>query len=85
HCSHEARTRVRENDSDPKIVSSIFARLKQWALRDAEQARVRITDQKNHEYEFKTLTELNPIKGQALSIQNYPQLDPIELYAWFLG
>lgn len=86
HCSHEARTRFRENDSDPKIVSSIFARLKQWALRDAEQASVRITDQKNHEYEFQALKELNPIKGQTLNIQkDYPQLDPIELYAWFLG
>lgn len=86
HCSHEARTRFRENDSDPKIVSSIFARLKQWALREAEQARVRITDQNNHEYEFKPLFELNPIKGQSLNIQkDYPQLDPIELYAWFLG
>ncbi|AUX85694.1 hypothetical protein C3F34_06190 [Acinetobacter sp. ACNIH2] len=86
HCSHEARLRFRDNDSDPKIVSSIFARLKQWALREAEQARVRITDQKNHEYEFKPLFELNPIKGQSLNIQkDYPQLDPIELYAWFLG
>ncbi len=86
HCSHEARTRFRENDSDPKIVSSIFARLKQWALREAEQAKVRITDQNNHEYEFKRLFELNPIKGQSLNIQkDYPQLDPIELYAWFLG
>ncbi|MFW1859944.1 hypothetical protein [Acinetobacter defluvii] len=86
HCSHEARTRFRENDSDPKIVSSIFARLKQWALREAEQAKVRITDQNHHEYEFKRLFELNPIKGQSLNIQkDYPQLDPIELYAWFLG
>ncbi len=87
HCSHEARTRFRENDSDPIIVGSIFARLKQWALRDAEQARVRLTDsKKNHEYEFNPLHELNPIKGQALNInKDYPQLDPIELYAWFLG
>lgn len=85
-CSHEARTRFRENDTDTKIVGSIFARLKQWALRDIDEARVRITDQKKHEYEFKPLQELNPIKGQPLNIQNeYPQLDPIELYAWFLG
>jgi len=86
HCSHEARTRFRENDSDPKIVGSIFARLKQWALRDAQEARIRITDQKSHEYEFKPLEELNPAKGQSLNVQeHYPQLDPIELYAWFLG
>ncbi|MHA3116583.1 hypothetical protein E0H86_11795 [Acinetobacter sp. ANC 4635] len=86
HCSHEARTRFRENDSDPKIVSSIFARLKQWALRNNDLARVKITDQKHHEYEFKPLFELNPTKGQSLNIlKDYPQLDPIELYAWFLG
>ena len=85
-CSHEARTRFRENDTDTKIVGSVFARLKQWALRDIDEARVRITDQKKHEYEFRPLQELNPIKGQPLNIQNeYPQLDPIELYAWFLG
>jgi hypothetical protein len=85
-CSHEARTRFRDNDIDTKIVGSIFARLKQWALRDIDEARVRLTDQKKHEYEFKPLEEFNPIKGQPLNIQNeYPQLDPIELYAWFLG
>ena len=87
HCSHEARTRFRNNDSDPVIVGSIFARLKQWALRDIEQAKVRLTDsKKKHEYEFNSLNELNPIKGRALSIhKDYPELDPIELYAWFLG
>lgn len=87
HCSHEARHRLRTNDTDPVIVGSIFARLKQWALRDANQAKVRITDSKNrYEYEFAPLTEKNPVKGQAIKLDNhYPQLDPIELYAWFLG
>lgn len=87
HCSHEARTRMRENDTDPKMMGSMFARLKQWALRDAEQAKVRLTDSQNHtEYEFDILKELNPVKGQPITLNNqYPQLDPIELYAWFLG
>lgn len=87
HCSHEARHRLRTNDTDPVIVGSIFARLKQWALRDANQAKVRITDSKNrYEYEFAPLTEKNPVKGRAIELDNqYPQLDPIELYAWFLG
>lgn len=87
HCSHEARTRFRENDTDPRIVGSMFTRLKQWALRDATQAKVRITDSKEkYEYEFAPLTEYNPVKGSAIQLdKNYPQLDPIELYAWFLG
>lgn len=87
HCSHEARTRLRTNDVDPVIVGSMFARLKQWALRDAHQAKVRITDSKNkYEFEFEPLTEHNPVKGQAISLgKKYPKLDPIELYAWFLG
>lgn len=86
-CSHEARNRLRSNDSDARITSSIFARIKQWALRDEHQAKVRITDQKNgREHEFMPLTEYNPVKGQSITLgENYPQLDPIELYAWFLG
>ncbi len=87
HCSHEARNRFRQNDTDPVIVGSILARLKQWALRDAQQAKVKITDSSNQfEYEFDHLAELTPIKGQPLQIsEDYPELDPIELYAWFLG
>lgn len=88
HCSHEALTRFRENDSDPQIVGSIFARLKQWALRDATAPKVVVQgSEENREYEFDLLKELNPTKGQALDIQHkdYPILDPIELYAWFLG
>lgn len=86
-CSHEALIRFRENDTDPSMVSSVFARLKQWALRDIQQAQVRLSDQsKQYEYEFEPLTELHPVKGQMLSLdQHYPDLDPIELYAWFLG
>jgi hypothetical protein len=45
-----------------------------------------ITDQQGTEYTVQPLTEYNPVKGQAIQInQNYPELDPIELYAWFLG
>lgn len=87
HCSHEARRSLRKGDSNVDVISSIFARLKQWALRDATQARVRITDYEHqYEYEFAPLTEYNPVKGQPIQLdKNYPQLDPIELYAWFLG
>ena len=87
HCSHEAKASLNNNkEADSKVISSIFPRLKQWALRDAQQTRVVITDQQGTEYTVQPLTEYNPIKGQAIQInQNYPELDPIELYAWFLG
>ncbi|MEQ1304451.1 hypothetical protein ACE5JW_01615 [Acinetobacter radioresistens] len=87
HCSHEAKASLNNNkEADSKVISSIFPRLKQWALRDAQQTRVVITDQQGAEYTVPSLTEYNPIKGQAIQInQNYPELDPIELYAWFLG
>ncbi|WOE29780.1 hypothetical protein [Acinetobacter towneri] len=87
HCSHEAKASLNNNkEADSKVISSIFPRLKQWALRDAQQTKVVITDQQGTEYTVQPLTEYNPVKGQAIQInQNYPELDPIELYAWFLG
>jgi len=86
HCSHEARASLRNNDSNTKVVSSIFARLKQWALRNEQTAKVRIRDQKDYEYQLPPLSEYNPVKGQAIQLgPNYPQLDPVEVYAWFLG
>lgn len=86
HCAHEARYALRNNGSNSQIVSSIFARLKQWALRDEKQAQVRIRDQKKYEYQLEPLVELNPVKGQSIQLnQHYPELDPIEVYAWFLG
>lgn len=87
HCSHEAKASLNNNkEADSKVFSSIFPRLKQWALRDEQQHRVVITDQQGTEHTFKPLTEYNPVKGQAIQLnENYPELDPIELYAWFLG
>ena len=81
HCSHEAKASLNNNkEADSKVISSIFPRLKQWALRDAQQTRVVITDQQGTEYTVQPLTEYNPVKGQAIQInQNYPELDPIEL------
>lgn len=87
HCSHEAKASLNNNkEADSKVISSIFPRLKQWALRDAQHTKVVITDQQGTEYTVQPLTEYHPVKGQAIQInQNYPELDPIELYAWFLG
>ena len=84
-CSHEARATLRNNDSNPQKIGSILLRLKQWALRDNENYKVKFTDQYNCVHELASLAERNPVKGQALTVdKNYP-FDPIELYAWFLG
>jgi hypothetical protein len=84
-CSHEARATLRNNDTNPKTIGSILLRLKQWALRDSENYKVKFTDQKNCVHELASLAERNPVKSQALTVdKNYP-FDPIELYAWFLG
>ncbi len=87
HCSHEAKASLNNNkEADSKVIASIFPRLKQWALRDEQQTRVVITDQQGTEYTVKPLTEFNPVKGQSIQVsKNYPELDPIEIYAWFLG
>ncbi|MEG0386567.1 MAG: hypothetical protein RR642_17670, partial [Solibacillus sp.] len=55
-------------------------------MRDENQAQVRVRDQQEYEYQLKPLTEYNPVKGKAIELSNtYPELDPIEIYAWFLG
>lgn len=86
HCSHVARTRLRENDSDIKVVGSVLERLKQWALRGSEHARISITDQDHGaEHTLPSLQKRDPVKGQPLTVNAEYAFDPIELYAWFLG
>ena len=85
-CSHEALHNLRNNDSDPEIVASILNKLKQWALREARDEPIRITDQINEfEYQLSPLSPKNPVKGKPLEVNHDDPLDPIELYAWFLG
>ncbi|OYQ78708.1 hypothetical protein B9T19_07625 [Ignatzschineria sp. F8392] len=85
-CSHEALHNLRNNDSDPEIVASILNKLKQWALREAKDEPIRITDQINEfEYQLSSLSPKNPVKGKPLEVNHDDPLDPIELYAWFLG
>lgn len=86
YCSHEARNTLRSPNSTITEKGSIFAGLKKWALRNENNAKVRFRDQQDYEYQLQPLTEYNPVKGQAIQIgKDYPQLDPIEVYAWFLG
>lgn len=83
-CSHEARASLRNNETNPKVVSSILTKLKQWALRDGDL--LRFTDQlTGTEQELAPLNPNNPVKGQKLEVSETDSFDPIELYAWFLG
>ncbi|OOV88331.1 hypothetical protein [Oceanospirillum linum] len=85
-CSHEALSRLRDNEGDLSITTSVLAKIKHWALREARDIAVRISDQVNQfEKELEPLTLRNPTKGQALQVSNQDPFDPIELYAWFLG
>lgn len=85
-CSHEALHNWRNNESDPLVVGSVLGKIKQWALRQEKDYRLRITDQKNSvEHELAPLAPRNPVKGQPLTVAGSDSFDPVELYAWFLG
>lgn len=85
-CSHEALQKLRSNDGNVAVVGSMLPKIKQWALREANDIRVRITDQEyGKEHELVPLTLRNPVKGQKLAVSPNDPFDPIELYAWFLG
>lgn len=86
HCSHEAKAGLQKNLTNAKMIGSVFARLKQWALRDDPSKPLWITDRQNEQHSISALTERNPIKGQPLTEADITaDFDPIELYAWFLG
>lgn len=85
-CSHEALHNFRDNQTDPKIVASILTKIKQWALREGDGTRVRLTDQTYRtEHELAPLTLRQPVKGRPLEVSEADPFDPVELYAWFLG
>ncbi len=86
HCSHEAKESLKKNLTNSKMISSVFARLKQWALRDDPSKPLWITDRQGKQHSISALTERNPIKGRPLTEADITaDFDPIELYAWFLG
>jgi len=86
-CSHEALNNLRNNQTNPKVVARILTKIKRWALDDDNEQNNRtiITDLDEWEYELEPLTLRNPVKGQPLEVSDDDPLDPIELYAWFLG
>lgn len=85
-CSHEALNNFHHNEANPKVVTSILVKIKQWALREASGEKVRITDQENgEEHILAPLTLRQTVKGQPIAVSNEDPFDPLELYAWFLG
>ncbi len=85
-CSHEALHNFRHNEANPKMVGSILAKIKQWALREASGEQVRLTDQENsEEHLLAPLTLRQTVKGQPIVVSEEDPFDPLELYAWFLG
>lgn len=83
--THEAQASLRDNPGDTTVLASILPRLKQWALRDNEHRRVRLTDRQGHELELEQHTERNPVRGQPLQVSSTDPFDPVELFAWYLG
>lgn len=85
-CSHEALHSLRNNGSDPKVVASILSKIKHWALRHGSDNLTRIADRVNgYEYPLPALTKRDVVKGKPLTVSQDDPLDPIELYAWYLG
>ncbi|NLW05801.1 MAG: hypothetical protein GX029_11365 [Pseudomonadaceae bacterium] len=83
--SHEAQASFRDNPGDTEVLASILPRLKQWALRNEKHQRICLTGRKGKAIELPPHTERNPVRGQALDVSGNDPLDPIELYAWYLG
>jgi hypothetical protein len=85
-CSHEALHNFRNNETKPEVVASILTKIKQWALREGNNTRLRVTDQAHRlEHELAALTLRQPVKGRPLQVCDTDPFDPVELYAWFLG
>ena len=83
--SHEAQASFRDNPGDTEVLASILPRLKQWALRSDADRRIKLTGRKGREMDLQPHLERNPVRGQPLSFTGEQPLDPVELYAWYLG
>lgn len=83
--AHEAQNNFRYNQGNANVVASILPKMKQWALRQSQDMRLKIIDRQGIEFELPPLKPTNPVKGQLLTVSQNDPFDPIELYAWFLG
>lgn len=85
HFSHEALAHYQENAANQRIVGSMLTSVKQWPL-TASGKTLRITDQRSGiELEIPPPTSVMPLPGQPLTLGEEEGLDPIELYAYYLG
>lgn len=83
--SHEAQESFRDNPGDTEVLASMLPRIKQWALRSDVDRRIKLTGRKGQELELQPHMERNPVRGQQLRVSADHPLDPVELYAWYLG
>lgn len=84
--SHEAQTNFRNSQSDIGLVSSVLPKMKQWALRQSQDYKIKLIDQANDfAYELPQLSLREYRKNQLPQVSAQDPIDPIELYAWFLG
>ncbi|MBF0188987.1 MAG: hypothetical protein HQL50_13785 [Magnetococcales bacterium] len=86
HFSHEALAQYRENEADRRIVASILTTIKQWPLNASDDQALRITDQMTGtEMDIRPVRTPMPTAGEPLTVSEDDPLDPIELYAYYLG
>ncbi|MBF0459765.1 MAG: hypothetical protein HQL87_00065 [Magnetococcales bacterium] len=87
HFSHAALASYRQNEADQRIAASILTNIKQGPLLDkGNQPPPRITDQTTGaDIELCATASQMPVHGQRISVSNSDPLDPIELYAYYLG
>lgn len=84
-CSHAALAQLDDPNTMHALVSRVLTGLKQWALRDEQDATIHVRDARGYEHAFAPLMARNPVRGMALNVDKDDPFDPIELYAWFLG
>ncbi|MBF0426086.1 MAG: hypothetical protein HQL66_09760, partial [Magnetococcales bacterium] len=86
HFSHAALGQLRANEADQRIVASILTGFKQWPLSAPGDQPLRITDQAT-ETEIVLAPEGSPmpVAGEPITVSDDDPLDPIELYAYYLG
>ncbi|MBF0371498.1 MAG: hypothetical protein HQL52_18820, partial [Magnetococcales bacterium] len=87
HFSHEALSLFRENEANQRIVGSILTNIKQWPLSAITDSHpLRILDQDTGtDLEIRPTSNAMPVPGQPVTVSPDDPLDPIELYAYYLG
>lgn len=86
HFSHAALENYRTKQLEHGVVSSLLTSIKQWPLNNKHQEPLRIVDQKTGtEIEIPYVNNPLPNPGEPLTVSSHDSLDPLELYAYYLG